>query len=105
MSEPAVGWRKPERPWTCESCRKARRTAYCQDCGNKRPEHVTESAARKQDLLALIAHCRGRQQSAHNAVITWEKEHGRIAPPRLQEAAQRWQRYAVACEYLLEFFP
>jgi hypothetical protein len=55
-------------------------------------------------LLALAAHCRRNQQGSHNAVITREREEGRLAR-RLREAAERWQRYASVCEYLFEFFP
>jgi len=105
MNPTATRSRTPEPPWMCESCHKARRTNYCQDCGSKRPKQVIEPSARKQDLLGAIAYFRTRQQGARNVMVTWEKDHGRPAPRRLRESSERWQRYGLACEYLLEFFP
>jgi hypothetical protein len=87
--------------WVCEPCEKTRSTAFCPECGMKKPDEGEQETARKEDLKRCAMYFRTHQQRAYNRAKTYEREYGRV-PTKLAEESEKWSRYATACEYAHE---
>lgn len=59
--------------WICPACLKAKRSAFCSDCGAAAPDPTIEGDEMLGELRDLRFHLETEFVKTHNAGVTWEK--------------------------------